>query len=145
MEGFPRDEETGRYALQDVVTVDGASADELFSRASAWIATVYTSANDVIQLSDKPAGRLIAKGNLENSYMGYPAWVEHTLTIEVKDGRFRYVLTGFVFGNGHWSIDLEDDKKLAIGFKKPLARFRDQVLALEAHLRTAMLTPAPEW
>lgn len=140
---LPRNEQTGKYALEEVVHIQGAAVDELFRRASAWVTATYASASDQLQLSDKPAGRLIAKGHLVNSYEGKPAWVEYTLTIEVKEGRYRYVVTDFVFTNAFWGIHLEEEEKLKGGFKKPLEKFRAQVLALAEDLRVAMLKPAP--
>jgi len=145
MEGFPRDEQTGKYTLQGVVTVEGVAADELYARAHAWIATTYASAKDVIQLADKDTGRIIAKGSLPNSYMGAAAWFDHTLTIEVKEGRFRYSLTDFAFDNGHWSAPLEDERAFTVGFKKTIQRFRQQATDLVEELTAAMMKPAAEW
>lgn len=88
-------EDGARYEYTGVVEVEGADAGELYSRAKAWVARVYLSAQDVIQLDDKDAHRLIAKGvTTGGGWMG-GATVWYTLTIETKDGRYRYSITDF--------------------------------------------------
>ncbi len=96
----PRDQATGKFAYQDVVHVDGVSAQELFRRARTWVATVYKSSNDVVQMADESSGRLIVKGNIAVAWGVEHGWVSHSLTIEIKDGRYRYYMTGFEFTNG---------------------------------------------
>jgi hypothetical protein len=118
---LPKDEKTGAFSYQEVVIIDGINSGELYSRAKAWIAETYRSANDVIQLDDKESGRLIVKGSFRITYYMNPAWVYHTLTLEVKDGRYRYTLTDFVFDNNQWAAPLEEEKKF-LGNKKRLHR-----------------------
>jgi uncharacterized protein with TBP-like fold DUF4468 len=139
----PRDAATGRFAYQGVVEVDGISAADLYSRAKAWVATTYRSAKDVVQLDDTTAGRLIAKGNFAVSWMMSPAWIRHTLTIEVKDGRFRYTLTNFEFDNTHWQAPLEDEKKFMGGRKSLFAKVCDQSEATITELEAAMQKVSP--
>jgi hypothetical protein len=93
-QALPRNSQTGRITYEGVVQVDGVSKADLFTRANAWAARTYRSANDVIQLNDKEAGQLILKGNSRVSSRGSDfGVVRHTLTIYVKDGRYKYVLT----------------------------------------------------
>lgn len=145
----PRDEETGRFQYQEVVEVENASAGELYSRAKAWIATAYRSANDVIQLDDSAQGRLIAKGKFSITYYMESAWIRHTLTIEVKDGRFRYTLSEFQFDNGHWSAPLEDEKKFT-GQRRQLFRqvvesSEEALRDLESAMRTTGIAGDDDW
>jgi hypothetical protein len=145
----PRDQESGRFLYQEVITVEGVGAAELYSRARAWLATAYRSAKDVIQLDDAAAGRLIARGNFGVTYYMSDAWVRHTLTIEVKDGRFRYNLTDFVFDNGHWSASLEEEKKFTGQKKKLFTQVIAQAGSTIADLKGAMSKASPvgtdEW
>jgi len=92
---LPRNDETGAVEYQQVVDVDGASADELLSRARAWVAETYRSAQDVIQLDDPSAGRLIARGLTEYSVFTVAVYVRHRLTVEARDGRYRVTVTDF--------------------------------------------------
>jgi hypothetical protein len=91
---LPLDPKTGRITYEGVVLVDGVSKADLFTRANAWAARTYRSANNVIQLNDKEAGQLLLKGNTRVSSRGNDfGVVRHTLTIYVKDGRYKYRLT----------------------------------------------------
>lgn len=95
---LPKDEATGKITWQDVIEVPGVSSDELFSRATAWVATAYKSANDVIQMSDRAGGKLIVKGLESHTFGGlapFTYYVRHSVTIEVKDGRYRYTISDF--------------------------------------------------
>lgn len=91
----PIDPQTKLITYQTVVPVPGVSASELYSRAKLWVANAYRSAKNVIDLDDKEGGRLVVKGNFTVSagLMGGSQTYRHQLTIEVKDGRFRYTLT----------------------------------------------------
>lgn len=143
LERPPLDEETGRYSYQDVVSVEGVPDDDLYSRAKAWVATAYTSANDVIQLDDAAAGRLIVKGNFAITYYLDRAWIHHTLTVEVKDGRYRYTLTDFVFENEYWSAPLEMEKKFVGQKKKVFRQVIEHAEATIAGLGVAMVSASP--
>lgn len=88
------DSVAGAWIYRGVVKVDSVSAGDLFERASQWIAKAYRSANAVIQYSNKEEGKIIAKGTwMEYSMLGMI--LEHTLTLEVKDGRLRYTFGDF--------------------------------------------------
>lgn len=97
--GLPVDPQTHLITYQGVVEVPGVSKADLYTRANAWVANTYRSANAVIQMQDKEAGQLIVKGltrvTVRSLGMNADAGVvRHTLTIYVKDGRYKYVLTG---------------------------------------------------
>jgi len=139
----PMDRDSGRYLYQAVVPVEGVAAAELYSRAKAWVAVTYRSANSVLQLDDASSGRLIAKGNYPVFFMLNNAWINHTLTIEVKEGRYRYTLTDFVFDNGAWSAPLEQDKKFVGGRKGLFARVCEAAEASVVSLAEAMKKPTP--
>jgi hypothetical protein len=91
---LPFDETTHQISYQGVVEVSGATKEQLYTRAYEWMARTYRSANAVIQMQDKEAGRLMGKGNSRAVIKGYSVGVvNHTLTIYLKDGRYKYVLT----------------------------------------------------
>jgi hypothetical protein len=96
--GLPVDPQTKLITYQGVVEVPGVSKADLYTRAHGWVATAYRSANTVIQMQDKEAGQLVVKGltrvTLRSLGLNADAGaVRHTLTIYVKDGRYKYVLT----------------------------------------------------
>jgi hypothetical protein len=95
---LPVDPQTHLITYQGVVEVPGVSKADLYTRAYTWVANAYHSANSVIQMQDKEAGQLVAKGltriTVRSLGMNVDGGViRHTLTIYVKDGRYKYVLT----------------------------------------------------
>jgi Domain of unknown function (DUF4468) with TBP-like fold len=85
-----------------VVKVDSTlSSNELYLRARAWFAESYRSAHDVIQMDDKDNGKIIGKGNLRylsnifEGSDGTKGWIRYTISIQVKNGRYKYEITDF--------------------------------------------------
>lgn len=71
--------------------------DDIYIRARSWVATTFKSSQHVIQMEDKDAGRIICKGNFPHpaknvfgNTLCFEA-IHFTLTIDVKDGRYRTV------------------------------------------------------
>jgi hypothetical protein len=87
----------GRVVFRQTVLVDSCSKTVLYDRARAWAARTYRT----IQLQDSEAGRIIAIGTHSisvESMLGTAlpfGFVRHTLTIDIKDGRYRYTFTDF--------------------------------------------------
>lgn len=134
----------GAYEYSDTVEVEGATADELYSRAKAWVANAYRSAQNVVQLDDKDAHRLIIKGNSRETYlMMGQVTVRHVVTIETKDGRYRYRMTGFVVDyDGGNSTPLEGEIKP--GKKKLLRRVHNTATEMLSELWAAMEVEADD-
>lgn len=118
--GVPgKDLSTGDLVYQEVVEVTDINAAQLYSRAKATITDLYKSAKDVVQLDDKDAGRIVAKGTYEivGDALGTSIdYVHHSLTIEAKDGRYRVTVSDLVIET------LPSQSNLAIpGFTEPFA------------------------
>jgi hypothetical protein len=105
---LPMDSTTGKYTFQGVVKVDSTSKNELYSRAREWFAKTFNSANNVIQMDDKEAGKIIGKGCFKVR-CGKWDWddrkiergvINFTLSIYIKDGKFKYVITDFSHEDG---------------------------------------------
>lgn len=85
----------------EVVEVEGVSADELYVRAKSWFAKTYNDANSVIKMDDKEAGQIIGKGNFSytsNVFYGSngtKGYVNYTISVFVKEGRYKYEITQF--------------------------------------------------
>ena len=146
----PPQDVSGKFAYQEVVQIEAAPAAELYSRAKAWGATAYRSMKDVQQLDDKDAGRVILKGNFTVIFSGLfsvPLTISHTLTIEAKDGRYRYQLTDFAQDGSHGGSYPLEDPKVFKGMNR--ARMLDQVCvqaeALIASMKSAMAKPEEKW
>jgi hypothetical protein len=91
----------GKVTYSGVIQVDSADKNELYLRAKKWFVDTYKSAKDVIQLDDKENGEVIGKGyfkaNWQVTFMSIQSVdVWHTITVAVKDNRFKYTITDFV-------------------------------------------------
>jgi hypothetical protein len=76
-------------SLESTMDFPGLSKSELYSKSLNWVARIFNSANDVIQLKDQEAGTIICKGNIFIPVLisGFP--VHFTLIIDVKDDKIR--------------------------------------------------------
>lgn len=99
----------GKIVYTEVVEMPNVIKDALYSRAYEWFAKSFKDAKNVIQMQDKDAGKIIGKGIFDginvkccmglSSVIGY---VQFTLSIYLKDGKYKYEITDFVH-EGHWS------------------------------------------
>jgi hypothetical protein len=98
---LPVSPDTDLITYEGVIEVAGMDKAVLYSRAYNWLAKTYRSSTDVIQVQDKETGELVAKGLVRVTSRGRDAGsVLHTLTIYIKDGRCKYVLTNLVHQAG---------------------------------------------
>ena len=72
----------------------------MFNRAKSFLLKKYISSSDIINLADINNGEIITKVSDIYTEIG-KAWiedntVEYTITIEIKDGRYRYTFTDFI-------------------------------------------------
>lgn len=114
---FPIDEKTGEIVYSGIVNVDSANFKELYVRAHEWFANTFKSAQNVIQLNDKEAGKIIGKGLFEagipKSHAGLVhiaiiVSVDFTLEIQTKDGKYKYVFSNLSCKNsGGGEYDLK--------------------------------------
>jgi len=86
--------------LEDI----SGTKDELFVNAKSWLVDFYNDAKEVIQQDDKNAGVLKGKGNFTVAYSEglfgsniEEVVCEHTITINVKDGRVRMVISAKMY------------------------------------------------
>ena len=88
------------FEFRLIDSVSGTKS-ELYIRARAWMANTYNSSQDVLQMDDKEAGKIIGKaittwpikGGFGNLLCESP--IHYTITIDIKDGKYRCVLGGF--------------------------------------------------
>ena len=93
--------EDGKIEFTDVVQVDSANEQTLFSRARIFVARSFSAANDVTVVEDANTFTLIAKGLLPRNYTSrlnrdFGGQVRFRLIIQCRPGRYRYVMTDFV-------------------------------------------------
>lgn len=75
-----------------------ATKQELYARARAFIAYSFKNSKNVIQMDDKDVGKIICKGSMTCESKGtlginYQNNVDFTLTIDVKENRYRGVIS----------------------------------------------------
>lgn len=88
----------GKVEFIEIISFDSIGKEELFINSQEWVVNAYNSANDVIQMNDKEAGKLIVKGihQYNNALIG-DLNLHHTLSVSVKDGKIRVSLSNLVF------------------------------------------------
>lgn len=93
---FPIDSITGKITYTEVISVEDKDATDLFLSAKEWFVNNFVSAKNVIQMEDKNAGIILGKGKIpvytNNAFKTDLGFVEFTIKIEVKDGRYKYTL-----------------------------------------------------
>jgi hypothetical protein len=99
--GIPRlPMETGKLTYTEVVTLDSIDKAELFSRAEEWFARTFNSAQDVIQMKDKEAGKIIGKAVMPVTLKGLNTggkggFINYTVAVYFKDNRYKYEINDF--------------------------------------------------
>lgn len=97
---YPLPTVDSKINYSEVVTVDGAKKDNLYSKAKLWIANTFHSSDDLI-LDDRENGVILSKGTIQikenevavRSFLDtktpiVKTW-EFTLKIQLKDGRYK--------------------------------------------------------
>lgn len=114
-DSIPRNAE-GKYEYTEVVKVDAASADKLYSNAKLFIVDAFKSGKDVTQLNDDNTRTVAGQGSFKINYKGInSAIVDYTvfrISIQCKDGKYKYIISQFAYHSDGRIIPLEDDKNL---------------------------------
>ena len=133
--------ENGNVVYTEVVKVDSVNKKELYNRAKKWVVLKYKSANDVIQLDNKEDGIIIGKGNFGIRYYSRKPTIEHTLQIESRDGRYKFMISNFIYS------DIQNDKftvkefpKSWAGKKKLYRTLDEKVKSIIVDLKKSMET-----
>ncbi len=91
---LPINEKTGKVSYEAVLQLEGMTASQIYIKGNEWFAKAFNSANDVIQMNDKEVGKIIGKGIIPVSSLGYSAGSFHyTISLMAKEGRCKYVIT----------------------------------------------------
>jgi len=74
----------------EVVEVEDASQDALYTKANMWFVDAFRNADSVIQFSDKDSGVIKGKYVGDTVVTGiYICKLSSTITVEVREGRYR--------------------------------------------------------
>lgn len=98
--------------------------DEAFNIVHEWFAKTYNSSNDVIQLADKDAGKIIGKGVGMYSSGGVGFMYSYTITVRVKDLKMK--------------IEFYTGSHESSGYP-PQKRFQEDILANYKNITNSLL------
>ena len=144
----PNDSITKKVSYAGVVKIDDIKANELFIRAQSWFATTFKSSKDVIQLQDKESGKIIGRGNFEMSTPGgfgnpIPGHTNFTITLLVKDNKYKYVITDFIWVYDKGQTEIEKiTRKDASWANKVRKQLNTDVNSIIEGLKSSMIKPS---
>ena len=88
--------QTDKWEFTEVVQVDSAiTKDLLYNAARDWFAITFKSSKSVLEIEDKEQGKLFGKGKFQMNKKVH-GYVDFTILIQVKAGRYKYTLSDFV-------------------------------------------------
>lgn len=150
----------------EVVNVDGISKEELYQRLEKWAQDYFLASTDNVSY-DSESGKIIAKSRIDYAQVAnmglnqFSCSVAYVLTIEARDGRYRYDLGRFDHSGKYYKDNqdfnlgvLTDQEPEPIGGKKSAAPITKKLYtyAVEqinskseeiiASLKEAMATPS---
>ncbi len=120
---FPKDE-SSKITFMEVIEVDSMKKEELFQNASSWLSGCKKKVKNKMSHFEKDS--INSKVSADFRYLVYTqsgvltkisGAITYSLAIEMKDNRYRYVLTDFVF---HPYKQNRNYEYAETGVKKPL-------------------------
>jgi hypothetical protein len=91
---LPIDPDTHLVAYTGIIEVPGTLQTQLYTRATTWVAQHYPTATSAVQ--DKETGKIIVQGiAYPPAPAGFASSVTYTLSLYVKEGKYKYDFTGF--------------------------------------------------
>jgi hypothetical protein len=85
---------TGPVEYNEVINVDGMSADDIYIKSNMWFVDAFKNADSVIQFSDKASGTIKGKYVADMVISGYQQYLTTTtITVETREGRCRISFT----------------------------------------------------
>lgn len=122
---WPLDSITKQIRFSEVINVENASAQDLYSRGKLFVAYAYKSSKSVTQLNDDAAKILLIKPVIrvqeKDFWTNETRYVSYQLRIECKDNRYRYTIEGhalIIFGNDGTSTSYPFTEKKLWGYSK---------------------------
>jgi len=152
-QGLPLDQD-GRISYIEVVTLKDIPQGELYSRALLWYRSNFRAAEDVISRAVKEEGVIIARCSIPVTYKQLDGGsVLFTLTLECRDGRYRYQFTDFTHvlptGGGWGPAEAMLAQDLPESRKRIAAEYLSQISdKAEEHIKSlkrAMVSASDIW
>ncbi len=105
----------GDVIITEVVKAEGKSQNAIYKDALLWVNEVFNNPKTVVQTKEADLGLITLKTIviISNDYYGRPSqWYTINLSIQAKDGRYKYEISDIVY-----NFDLSDIGEF---IKKPL-------------------------
>jgi|SRR6185312_6067628 len=147
----------GNYEYTEVVNVDSASAEKLYSNAKLFIVDAFKSGKDVTQLNDDISKTVAGTGAIQIYLKGLTSgtqYVSFKLNIQCKDGRYKYDFSNFQYDLVYYGDDhlfaLEDAKRIKrnmVGkqYEQAMQQVSDGMKDLIDKLKIKMASKGSDW
>lgn len=83
--------------------MENATQETIYNRAKTFLVTTYKNPSSVIQIDDKDKGIISVKGIESYDFSDYKYKIHYTLTIAVRDGRYKYEIKDLILTGTRWS------------------------------------------
>jgi hypothetical protein len=151
---LPVDSITHLVTYEMVIPVQGATRDVLYKRALDWFNSYYKNPTEVIRENDMEKGKIVGKPRFriynpadKSGTKTDAGVVQYTITVAVKEGKFKYELTEFNWKQpSYYPIERWMDTKAQMYtpvYNVYLTQTDEYVKELLKALKTAMTSDKP--
>lgn len=151
---LPVDPITHLITYEAVTQVQGATTEVLYKRAFDWFNSYYKNPTEVIRENDIENGKIVGKPRFRISNppdkegtKTDAGLVQYTITVGVKDGRFKYELTEFNWKQtSYYPLERWMDTKAQTYtpvYNHYLTQTDDYVKEMIKNLKRAMMSDKP--
>lgn len=144
---------SGIIEYSEVVLVDSCDKLELYNRCKKWFAKYYMSAQNVLQVDTKD--NLMGKAVMVLVYsygsVSSDMLCGYTIDISIKDNKYKYVISDFLFKNGgSMEVLIENgktlkDKKAQKAQNLVIEQFKEHLNNLIKNLKLSMSSKKDAW
>ena len=135
---------TEPLTYSEVVDVTGVSQSDLFIKANLWFVDAFRDAGSVIQFSDRESGVISGK-YIGNRFMigMYFFQISSTITVEVRDGRYRISFTDPI-ANRYLRLG-DPFTERPVDTEELVNRTKEEWTQLAASLKSSILSEEIPW
>ena len=140
--------ENNKLIVSEVVQTEGKSKSGLYQDALLWVTKTFNNPKTVIQTKDADLGLITLKTVIliSNDYYGKPSqWYNVNMTIQVKDGRYKYEITDIIY-----NFDLSDIGKFIqnpvdVNNSGAVNEVKNVFAPIVSNLKSQMSKPVEDW
>lgn len=137
----------GAAVVTEVVAIQGKAKADLYQDALMWVSKAFNSAKTVIQTKDSDLGLITIKSKImvdsnEHQELYSDEWYSFILTIQAKDGRYKYEISDIVYT---WDASFMNQPLVEPQTNISDSKFRKAFLSIVSSLKQQMEKPAEDW